>query len=283
MDVSVVIPCFNQGRYLGDALYSLSCQSDLDIEVVVVNDGSDDISYTSFMQNQRAKYPNLDLRLVEQKNQGLSAARNTGIDASIGRYVLFMDADDMVIRDIILRHVENLRGSEKGVSLCNYLLCNEDRSKFWPPSNDTISPYAFDFSSIANCWERGYSIPIHCALFDRAIIDDVRFSSKLAAKEDWLFWLSVTNLGAQAKYMHIDGAIYRQHASAMTKDLRKMGIQWLRALKEAEAMFPNRFSDHLLSSGVMHFRQFYLRHFWAVSGCDFPAHFYSELFRPEKG
>ena len=85
--VSVVIPCYNQGRFLGDAVESVRGQTYGNVEVVVVDDGStDDTAVVA------ASYP--DVRLVRQSNAGLSAARNAGLAASAGAFLVFLDADD---------------------------------------------------------------------------------------------------------------------------------------------------------------------------------------------
>jgi glycosyltransferase involved in cell wall biosynthesis len=85
--VSVVIPCFNQGRFLGEALQSLDAQTRLPTEVVVVDDGSTD--ETASVARRFAR-----VTLVQRPHQGLAAARNVGIAATSGEYLVFLDADD---------------------------------------------------------------------------------------------------------------------------------------------------------------------------------------------
>jgi glycosyltransferase involved in cell wall biosynthesis len=87
--VSVVIPCFNHARYLGEAIDSVLSQRCDRLEVVVVNDGSTDDT-----ASVAASFP---VRLVSQTNQGLAAARNTGLAANAHEYVLFLDADDRLV------------------------------------------------------------------------------------------------------------------------------------------------------------------------------------------
>lgn len=85
--VSVIIPCYNHGRYLGEALESVLAQTWTNVEVVVVDDGSDDDTAAVASRYPAARY-------VRQRNQGLSAARNAGATASAGDYLIFLDADD---------------------------------------------------------------------------------------------------------------------------------------------------------------------------------------------
>ena len=89
--VSVVVPVYNTELFLGECLYSLEKQTLTDIEIILVNDGSTDNSGELLRE-----YAGKDARCVyvEQANQGLSAARNTGIEYASGHYLAFLDSDD---------------------------------------------------------------------------------------------------------------------------------------------------------------------------------------------
>jgi glycosyltransferase involved in cell wall biosynthesis len=88
--VSVVITCYNHGRFLRDAVESVRRQTFRDFEVIVIDDGSVDETPTVTASLE-------GIRCVRQANQGLSAARNAGWRASRGRYVVFLDADDRLL------------------------------------------------------------------------------------------------------------------------------------------------------------------------------------------
>jgi glycosyltransferase involved in cell wall biosynthesis len=93
ISVSVIIPVFNTEDYLSDCLDSVLDQSLSDIEILCVNDGSTDNSALIL-----AKYANLDERItiINKPNGGLSSARNTGLDRAQGKYIVFLDSDDMI-------------------------------------------------------------------------------------------------------------------------------------------------------------------------------------------
>ena len=88
--VSVVIPSYNHARYLGAAVESVMAQTVRDVEIVIVDDGSTDDTREVAARYPQAKY-------IYQPNQGLSAARNTGIKHSSGRFLVFLDADDLLL------------------------------------------------------------------------------------------------------------------------------------------------------------------------------------------
>ncbi len=100
--VSVVIPCFNQGRFLGEALASLLAQTELPAEIVVVDDGStDDTAAVA------RRFPNV--RCIRQRNAGLAAARNTGLKHTSGEFLVLLDADDRLRRDALEVGARELR------------------------------------------------------------------------------------------------------------------------------------------------------------------------------
>jgi glycosyltransferase involved in cell wall biosynthesis len=102
--LSVVIPCYNQGEYLLDALSSVQTCLDPVYEVIIVNDGSSDsltISLLSYLKDQ-------GYFILEQENQGLACARNNGIAKASGRYILPLDADNKIRADYILKGIEVL-------------------------------------------------------------------------------------------------------------------------------------------------------------------------------
>jgi glycosyltransferase involved in cell wall biosynthesis len=92
--VSVVIPCYRQAHFLDEAIESVLAQSYPHFELVVVDDGS--IDNTAAIAG---KYPGL--RYIRQKNAGLSAARNTGLRHSLGKYLVFLDADDRLLANAL--------------------------------------------------------------------------------------------------------------------------------------------------------------------------------------
>jgi glycosyltransferase involved in cell wall biosynthesis len=90
--VSVVIPCFNHGQFIRDAIASVEKCDQRAYELIIVNDGSTD-SYTQQVMNELEAE---GYHVINQANQGLAAARNIGIRAGRGRYVLPLDADNLI-------------------------------------------------------------------------------------------------------------------------------------------------------------------------------------------
>jgi glycosyltransferase involved in cell wall biosynthesis len=100
--VSVVIPCFNQGHFLTDAIQSVLDQEGVSTELIVVNDGSCDST-----SEVASSYPLV--QLINQQNGGLSAARNKGLASSRGSLVVFLDADDWLLPGALSAGIESLK------------------------------------------------------------------------------------------------------------------------------------------------------------------------------
>lgn len=107
MKISVIIPLYNQAQYVNDCIDSLLDQTRSPHEIIVVNDGSTDDSLKMV-----DRYPNI--KLINQVNKGLSAARNTGIMHATGDYVLPLDADDIAMPNLIekISEVAHLTGAD---------------------------------------------------------------------------------------------------------------------------------------------------------------------------
>jgi glycosyltransferase involved in cell wall biosynthesis len=90
VEISVIIPCYNQASFLAEAIDSVLRQSFQNTSIIVVNDGSTDDTDAVI-----GKYPCVSR--ISQPNSGLAAARNSGLKASQGRYAVFLDADDVLL------------------------------------------------------------------------------------------------------------------------------------------------------------------------------------------
>ena len=89
---SIIIPVYNVENYIKKCLDSVFAQTEKDYEVIVVNDGTKD--------NSMDIVKNYDVKIVNQKNQGLSEARNTGLKNAKGEYILFLDSDDYIEKNL---------------------------------------------------------------------------------------------------------------------------------------------------------------------------------------
>lgn len=128
--VSVVIPVYNVESYLSKCLDSLVNQSYKNIDVILVDDGSTDTS-PIICDNYSAKYPNINV--IHQKNAGVSAARNKGIDSANGKYIYFVDPDDWCELDAIEVMYNSLVESKVDLAYCGMFINKSNNIEITPP------------------------------------------------------------------------------------------------------------------------------------------------------
>lgn len=117
--VSIIIPIYNVERFVVTCLESVINQTYTNLEIICVDDCSDDESY-KICKEYSARDDRIRI-IRHDKNQGLSSARNTGFAASNGAYIAFIDSDDWVDKNYILNLLHCLKESNADVSLCKYV------------------------------------------------------------------------------------------------------------------------------------------------------------------
>jgi glycosyltransferase involved in cell wall biosynthesis len=207
--VSVVIPCYRQARYLGSAIESALNQNYPTVEIIVVNDGSDDNTEEVAKRFNSVIY-------VNQENQGLSGARNTGIDHSSGRYFIFLDADDVLVEDAIITQIAIMQANP-GIAFVSggHYKSDSNLGNLVEEKQDVPNSH---FQQLL----QGNYIGMHAAvMYDRFVFDQFRFDAKLKAVEDYDLYLSVA-----AKYPVLHHtrpiAIYRKHGENMSDNIPMM-------------------------------------------------------------
>ncbi len=147
LKLSIVVPVYNVAQYLSKCLDSLLNQDidKEDYEIIVVNDGSTDNSGTIALDYAN-RYPNITL--INQENQGLSGARNTGIIAAQGKYIQFVDSDDFLEPNVEKALVDKMEHEHLDILRFNYQNVNERYEVFEP--NKSGKPFMDYTDSICN-------------------------------------------------------------------------------------------------------------------------------------
>src|SRR5260370_18343739 len=200
--VSVIIPCFNYGKYLSDALASALSQTYKHLEIVIVDDGSTDpetLEVLDSIQHDR-------VRIIHQSNQGLAQSRNNGAAATRGDYLLFLDADD--------------RLESNAVAILLYtLLRNSSAAYAYPDQRFFVdeelvwTPQAFNVYDLL--WSNHPSV---CSLIRRGAFNDAAGyrSELLYGYEDWEFWVRLSSKGHYGISVRAPVFEHRRHGITMT-------------------------------------------------------------------
>ncbi len=230
--VSVIVPCYGQAKYLPESVQSVIDQTFGDWECIIINDGSPDntreVALVLAAGDSRIRY-------IEQANGGVSRARNRGLDEARGRYIQFLDADDLIRPEKFEQQLGRLPGGP-GLELAytDYRYCKAD-----DPGTTIVELYVspkmaaeHPLRDMALRWETGLTIPIHSFLFDARFFREhmIRFDESLPNNEDWECWMRVLSLAPEIHYLDHEMAVYRYHDSARTRDRSLMRKGFLRAI-----------------------------------------------------
>jgi glycosyl transferase family 2 len=219
--VSVVITCFNQARYLPEAIESVLAQTHPRLEVVVVDDGSTDNT-----SEVARRYPGI--RVMRQANGGLPAARNAGLRHTTGEFLIFLDADDRLKPDGVAIGVDAcLEHPEAAFVSGRFRFISDDGTVLYTGLGHTVRHDCYREMLRRNC------IPM-CAtvLFRRAVFEQVGlWNPRTGAALDWDLYLRVTRRCSVWSH-DAEVADYRLHSSNMSRDAVLMLRDTLAALGE---------------------------------------------------
>ena len=251
--VSVIIPCYNQGHFLGEAIESIFAQTYRHFEIIVVDDGSSDNTADIAAAYTGVKY-------IRQENRGLAAARNTGLNHSIGPYLVFLDADDCLLPDALaagLRCIKQhpacafVSGGYRRIDRAGVIIAEPT-----PAGIEKDHYLAF---------LRGNYVGMHAAvMYQRRLLTDCGgFDSSLPACEDYQLYFRL----ARTHPVHCHDTVvaeYRTYDSSMSTDVAIMLPTVLKVLRSQRKYLngdPRRRQAYC--AGVRYWKELYTQEFVA--------------------
>ena len=255
--ISIIVPVYNVEEYLEECLESIRKQTYQDIEVILVNDGSTDGSHAIC-----ERYCQMDkrFRLINQKNQGQSVARNRGVKESLGEYIMFVDSDDVVSLGLL---EQLMKYKSDGIDIVE---CNrtEDIQSLNEEKKD-IHVKEFDSDeALYQCFNHGVSWSPVAKLYRRKIVEKVPFLENLIYED---FYTGIVSLKYIHKMRKIDyiGYYYRYHTSSTMNrtyseknlDIFKVGEKLLENFREDEWL--PYVGNMLFLVGIGHFKKYNIR------------------------
>jgi glycogen synthase len=221
--ISVVIPCYNHGVYLEDAVESVLAQSFQNVEIIIVNDGSTD-PYTNDLLRS---FDRPRCRVIHTENKGLSAARNNGIKETSGEYLCCLDADDKYHPDYFSKAATVLDHDKKMQygSVPAWVQLFGSNNHLWKTLGSNSTGFEPFLQGIRNnihsstmfrriCWEQ-------IGGFDE---------SMTLGYEDWDFWIKMLDLGYQWFCLEEPLIYYRQKEHSMVTRANEVRPRLLKAL-----------------------------------------------------
>jgi glycosyltransferase involved in cell wall biosynthesis len=257
--VSIIIPCYKMGQYIGEALASLGAQSYSAWEVIAIDDCGPEDGTQAAVEDFRQLYPTHRVEYLRlPQNRGVSSARNAGIAAARGELVAFLDADDWWLPHHLETHFRARQDTEAAVDVTGSAMRvkAEDGIEGWPDEWG-FTPWE------ASCFPA--TLSLRCALNPSSSVVSKEVLSacggfdtapEMQHVEDYDLWFRLQAAGARFRILPEVTAVYRKHAGAATAPSQRLVAQ-----KRAEALATKHykqwlpslaFTTYLLSERVGH-------------------------------
>jgi len=204
--ISYILPIYNVAQYLPDCLDSLYAQDipESDFEVVCVIDGSPDNSKDILINYKNKKHDNLVI--IEQENMGVGKARNTGFDAAQGKYIWFVDPDDMISANCIGTILNLMDENNADVFEMEFRPCEENSHNYQPVEGVAIDGYN-RFGSAGSGW-------LAVCLSSYLRNNEIRWNEELSYGEDYLWAFQVKYRKNKSIFTKAPIYIYRQRENS---------------------------------------------------------------------
>jgi glycosyltransferase involved in cell wall biosynthesis len=229
--VSVVIPCFNLGAFLDEAVESVLGQTYTDFEVLVVDDGSTDAE----TMRRLSALATPKVAVIRSANQGLPAARNLGIRHAAGEFVCSLDADDRLTPTCLERGVAVLDAEPELAFVSHWVAAFGHEDFEW-------KPVRCDLGMLLD-----RNVLNGAALFRRSMVEKLGgFDESMRdGCEDWEFWIRATEAGYVGAIIPEILYEYRQRPDSMSRAMNDTGA-YHRIYGELVEKHPESFERHLL-------------------------------------
>jgi glycosyltransferase involved in cell wall biosynthesis len=210
LKISIVIPCFNHGIFLNEAISSVKEYNGENFEIIVVDDGStekDTIEKISELKQQ-------DIIVIEQQNKGLASARNIGVKNAKGKYILLLDADNKIKAEYIQKSIEILESEKCDIVYGKPIFFGEvSESRIFNTSS-------FNGTNLL----KGNYIDA-CAIFRKSVWSKVGgFDENMPFQghEDWEFWINCFLSGFQFSFVNEELYYYRVRSDSMITEIDRV-------------------------------------------------------------
>ena len=220
--ISVIVPCYNQGIYLKETIQSALASTYRPLEIIIINDGSTDDSL-ELARVLETQHP--EVRVIDQANGGVTKARNTGIAAAQGEYILPVDGDDLISPTYIEQGLAILSSRpEVKVVYCQAEKFTETTRKPWKLKPFSLQQLAKDNMIFVSALFRKTD-----ALAVGGFSEDMQLG-----REDWEFWIKLLKNGGEVVQLPEVGFYYRLTPNSKRKktggtDFKKARIAYLNA------------------------------------------------------
>lgn len=223
MQFSVIIPLYNKAPYIQKGLESVFAQTFKDFEIVVIDDGSSDASFT--VANEVLKRSPVKYQMIHQENAGVSTARNNGVSVSKGDYICFLDADDWW-DPTFLEGMSTLIDEfpDAGIYGTNYTIVNEVKHKTRVARIGVEEGFEKGYINYCQAYAKTMYMPLWtgAVCIPRPVFNEMGgFPKGIKLGEDFILWVHIA-LQHKVAFMNKSLAYYNQDVDVCNRGVGKM-------------------------------------------------------------
>ncbi len=215
--VSIITPSYNAAKYIADTIQSVQAQTYTNWEMIIADDCSTDNTdevVQNFLTDTRIRY------IKNEKNSGAAETRNNAISKAQGRWIAFVDSDDIWAADKLEKHIAFMKEKEAALSFTHYTVVDEEGKEvaLYAPKKEE---YTYKMI-LKHC-----SIGCSTAIYDREKLGTVYMPTNAEKREDFACWLQILRTGVNAFCLHESLTRYRVHRQSVSSSKGKMiKYQW---------------------------------------------------------
>ena len=243
--VSIIMPNYNAAKFIGATIDSVIAQTYQNWELIIVNDCSSDNSMEIIRQ-----YSDDRIRVIENAvNSGAAISRNNAIKAACGRWIAFLDSDDLWEKDKLSKHLQFMVQKKAAFSFTHYSVLNSE--------NEFITEFApkkdiYDYHDILrHCY-----IGCSTVIYDSEKTGKVYMPTDATKREDFACWLQILKTGENAVCFHECLTTYRVHSNSASSNKLKMAKYQWRVYRKIEKISLFKSLYYLASWAIMGFLKY---------------------------
>lgn len=228
LDLSIIIPTYNVEKYIKKCIESVLQQNLDNYEIIIINDGSTDKTNEIL-----EKYKNIkSIKIINQKNKGLSGARNTGLKNCIGKYVLFLDSDDFVEKNSIKKILNEIQHNDLEILAFNFWTYY-NKERYYLEKRKLINKKNFSGEEYlkSNLLNKSYPMSWLNIYNKEFLLKNNLFFKEGILHEDIEFNIRLLLKVKKMSYLNVPIIYYRQREGSITKKKLNRRYSYIKILK----------------------------------------------------
>ena len=278
--ISVIIPVYNVEKYLQRCLDSVIEQTYQNLEIILIDDGSTDHS-GKICDDYAAR--DMRIHVIHQENQGLSIARNKGLDIAKGTYIAFVDSDDYILPEMYAKMLECIIENDVDFCVCQWQYEYADgrqvvqRDKISPAIYGKHSSIEFAHFLFRGSYENGVVVAVWNKLYHKNAIDSLRFDGRRA--EDDEFNDKINSLNLRTYVMPDQFYVYVQNTLSLTNTpFSADQLHFLNVLEKRQKLFSD--DSFIRQETEKLYCNIYIEYYYKAKAAGIPfPHTYRRIFR----